>query len=779
MIGKTISHYKILEKLGEGGMGIVYLAEDTKLDRKVALKFLPKEFTKDKDSRERFGREAKAAAALNHQNIVTIYEINEFEDQTYIAMEYVEGETLKDIICKGEVTSPLQLNQIINITTQICEGLKCAHDAGIVHRDIKPQNIIIDKDGKVKILDFGLAKLKGVTQLTKESSTLGTVHYISPEQAKGIEVDHKTDIWSLGVVMYEMVTGQLPFKGDYDQAVIYSILNEEPEPLSGVIPEVPGEVGNSLSRMLNKNPDQRPQNVSEIIINLKEILNKLKSQNNKQKSEITSTNKNKKFLFAGISVLIIFAFTFIYMFFFSKPVNVENKSIAVLPFKNMSENQQNEYFCDGITEDIITQLSKITGLKVISRTSVFYFKNKEKKIKDIANELGVTTILEGSVRQSKEKVRITAQLIDAKTDNHIWAETYDRAMKDIFDIQSDVANQIAKTLRVKLLPATTIRINQKPTENIEAYKLYLQGRFHWNKRSAGDLEKAIFYFNKAVELDPEYALGYSGLADTYTVIGELYPDLVKSAYAKAEKNCLKALSIDENLAQAYSALGEIESDWKWEFDSAEKNYLKAIRINPNYATAHQWLAEYYNVRGKFKLAHEELDIAEELDPLSFIIQMVRANIYLAEQKYSEAIKLANNVFLINPKIELNNIILINAYMGIKSYDKVLELASQLEIPQLSEFIKFRILISRGHLSEARKIFQGLNIESLEVASIYPSVIAIIYADLGNMDKAVKWYERAIEKKDRIVLLRYGISRSDPLLNDPRIQEMLREAGLED
>ncbi|MCK5005261.1 MAG: protein kinase, partial [Candidatus Aminicenantes bacterium] len=713
------------------------------------------------------------------QNIVTIYEINEFEDQTYIAMEYVEGETLKDIICKGEVTSPLQLNQIINITTQICEGLKCAHESGIVHRDIKPQNIIINKGGQVKILDFGLAKLKGVTQLTKESSTLGTVHYISPEQAKGIEVDHKTDIWSLGVVMYEMVTGQLPFKGDYDQAVIYSILNEEPEPLSGVIPEVPGEVGNSLSRMLNKNPDQRPQNVSEIIINLKEILNKLKSQNNKQKSEITSTNKNKKFLFAGISVLIIFAFTFIYMFFFSKPVNVENKSIAVLPFKNMSENQQNEYFCDGITEDIITQLSKITGLKVISRTSVFYFKNKEKKIKDIANELGVTTILEGSVRQSKEKVRITAQLIDAKTDNHIWAETYDRAMKDIFDIQSDVANQIAKTLRVKLLPATTIRINQKPTENIEAYKLYLQGRFHWNKRSAGDLEKAIFYFNKAVELDPEYALGYSGLADTYTVIGELYPDLVKSAYAKAEKNCLKALSIDENLAQAYSALGEIESDWKWEFDSAEKNYLKAIRINPNYATAHQWLAEYYNVRGKFKLAHEELDIAEELDPLSFIIQMVRANIYLAEQKYSEAIKLANNVFLINPKIELNNIILINAYMGIKSYDKVLELASQLEIPQLSEFIKFRILISRGHLSEARKIFQGLNIESLEVASIYPSVIAIIYADLGNMDKAVKWYERAIEKKDRIVLLRYGISRSDPLLNDPRIQEMLREAGLED
>ncbi|MCK5221593.1 MAG: tetratricopeptide repeat protein, partial [Candidatus Aminicenantes bacterium] len=456
-----------------------------------------------------------------------------------------------------------------------------------------------------------------------------------------------------------------------------------------------------------------------------------------------------------------------------------NKSIAVLPFKNMSENQQNEYFCDGITEDIITQLSKITGLKVISRTSVFYFKNKEKMIKDIANELGVTTILEGSVRQSKGKVRITAQLIDAETDNHIWAENYDRDLENIFEIQSDVARKIAKSLKIKLIPEIVMRIDQKPTENIEAYKLYLQGRFHWNKRSAGDLEKAIFYFKKAVELDPEYALGYSGLADTYTVLGELFPDLIESAYEKAEKYCLKALSIDENLAQAYSALGEIESDWKWQFDEAEKNYLKAIRINPNYATAHQWLAEYYNVRGKFKLAHEELDIAEELDPLSFIIQMVRANIYLAEQKYSEALKLANNVFLINPKIELNNIILINAYMGIKSYDKVLELASQLEIPQLPEFIKFRILISRGNLSEARKIFQGLNIESLEVASIYPSVIATIYADLGNMDEAVKWYKRAIEKKDRIVLLRYGISRSDVLLNDPRVKTMLKKVGLEE
>ncbi|MEN8221825.1 MAG: protein kinase [Acidobacteriota bacterium] len=781
MIGKTILHYKILEKIGEGGMGEVYLAEDTKLERKVALKFLPEGFARDNDAKERFEREAKAAAALNHPNIVTIHEINEYEDQTYIAMEYVEGKTLKEMVVGGR----LQRASIIDYTIQICDGLKCAHDAGIVHRDIKPQNIMIDKEGRVKILDFGLAKLRvgangNLPSITKIGTTLGTVHYMSPEQAKGEEVDFRTDIWSLGVILYEMLTGELPYKGDYDQAVIYSILSEEPKPISSSIPEVKGEVENLLKIMLDKNPDQRFKNVSEIQQELKETFteNKLNNQGEINKKVIIVNNK-KRLIYSGISISLIMIFIFLYIFFLSNHAQSENRSIAVLPFKNMSEDSQNEYFCDGITEDIITQLSKITNLKVTSRTSSFYFKNRELKIKDIAKELNVNTILEGSVRETKGNVRITAQLINVRNDEHLWAETYDRELKDIFAIQSDVASQIARTLSVKLLPSTTKRINQKPTENIEAYKLYLQGRFHWNKRTSEDLEKAIVYFKKAVELDPEYALGYSGLADTYTVIGELYPDLIKNVYVKAEKNCLKALSIDNNLAQAYSALGEIKGDWKWEFAAAEKDYLKAIRINPNYATAHQWLAEHYNVMGKFKLAHKELDIAEELDPLSFIIKMVRANIYLAEKKYTEAMELANKVFLINPKIELNNIILINAYLGMKFYDKVLELASQSEIPELSEYMKFRILISRGDISGAGKIFQDPNIESLEVASIYPTVIAIIYAELGNMDKAVKWYKRAIEQRDRIVLLRYSVGRCDPLLNDPRVQKMLRKIGLED
>ena len=333
MIGKSISHYRILEKIGEGGMGIVYLAEDTKLDRKVALKFLPKEFTKDKDSRERFEREAKAAAALNHTNIVTIYEINEFEGQTYIAMEYVEGQTLKDIICKGEVTSPLQLNQIINITTQICEGLKCAHDAGIVHRDIKPQNIIIDKDGKVKILDFGLAKLKGVTQLTKESSTLGTVHYISPEQAKGMEVDHKTDIWSLGVVLYEMVTGQVPFRGDYDQAVIYSILNEETELIKEISESFPATLIKLIEKSLQKDISLRTASVFEFKSELEQINNQITGIETKRAS------KFNRFLRPATLIPMVIIILTISVLFVNKVIRMNRirwaKDVALLKIEKL------------------------------------------------------------------------------------------------------------------------------------------------------------------------------------------------------------------------------------------------------------------------------------------------------------------------------------------------------------------------------------------------------------------------------------------------------------
>jgi serine/threonine protein kinase len=804
MIGQTISHYLILKKIGSGGMGEVYLAEDTKLDRKVALKFLPKEYTKDNEANERFQREAKAAAVLNHPNIVTIYEINEHEDQTYIAMEYVEGETLKDLIIKnsklqldgrGEVTSPghmtkkegketlpLHMDKIVDIAIQIGEGLQKAHETGIVHRDIKPQNILIDKDKRVKILDFGLAKLKGVSQLTKEQSTLGTLHYMSPEQFQGRDVDQRTDIWSWGVILYEMLTGQPPFKGDYEQAILYSIMNEEPDYLDHDQTTFPTDLRNILKKVIKKDPEQRYQKIDTTIADLKKFRQDFKPAYQK-KQESLMENKNL-LLWGGISTLLVMIFLVIlYFLVISKSSEVIEKSLAVLPFKNMSGEKQNQYFCDGITEDIITQLSKIDGLKVTSRTSTFYFKDKDLKIRDIANELKVATILEGSVRQSKDRVRITAQLINARTDAHLWADTYDRKLKDIFDIQTDVSTNIAKTLKVTLFPELKDRLNKKPTDNMEAYQIYLQGKFYWNKRSTESLKKAIYFFEKAVSLDPKYALGYSGLAETYVVIGDIADMMggidfidIKTAYQRAEECSLKALSLDNDLAEAYAALGEIKCDWSWDFPSSEKALKKAIELNPNYATAHQWLAEYYNGMGKIHLAREAINKAMELDPFSFIIQFVDARLYLIERNYDKSIEIINEILSKNPNFHPAHLIIAHAYLFSNSYNLAFQHVEKFRNSLHIMYLKIRLLARQGKIDEAKKLWR----ESVNLPGIdeWPGAQAIILADLGRIDEAIKYYKKAIQKRSNVVLFRHGFGRCDALTNDPRVKQMLREAGFD-
>jgi len=796
MISTTISHYKILEKIGSGGMGEVYLAEDSKLDRKVALKFLPKEYTKDQEANQRFQREAKAAAVLNHPNIVTIYEINEFEDQTYIAMEYVEGETLKELInanfkmqnenLKFEIDNlQFSMERIIDITTQICDGLQKAHEAGIVHRDIKPQNILIDKNGRVKILDFGLAKLKGVSQLTREKSTLGTTHYLSPEQALGKEVDHRSDIWSFGVILYEMLTGQHPFKGDYEQAVIYSILNEKAESLSSFRPDIPNTLEHLVNKMLEKKPEKRIQSIDEIIETIGNLSPQLHhAPPKKKRARMAISDKKMRWLLPAILGTIMILGGLVYILFITKPPLPESKSIAVLPFKNMSGDPQNEYFCDGITEDIITQLSKINDLKVTSRTSAFYFKKRNIKIKDIARELGVTSILEGSVRQSGEKVRITAQLINARTDNHLWAETYDRALKDIFEIQNDVATQIAHTLEIKLLPSVRNRINQIPTRNMEAYKLYLQGKLHWNKRTQNELDRAIQFFEKSVELDPEFALGYAALAETYVVIGEIWNILrmerdverSNSAYQKAEEYCIKALSLDNQLAPVYASLGEIKTDWKWDFQAGEEAYKKAVELNPNYATGYQWLAEYYIISNQIPLAEKALNRAEKLDPFSFVIKFIRSHVLIAKGEYDKAIDILLKTIDEHPDFTLAVERLIDTYMVIKDYEQASRYARQINDENQITVIQFLIYISRNEKEQARRLFQEF-IQTAPPAYSSPGMWAIAYTDLGEMNLAVKWFKKAIEEKDRMVLWRYTISRREALINDPRVKKMLKEIGL--
>jgi non-specific serine/threonine protein kinase len=501
MIGKTISHYKILEKLGEGGMGDVYKAEDTKLKRVVAIKFLPLDLTRDKNAKKRFIHEAQAASSLQHHNICTIHEIDETEEgQLFIVMDCYDGETIEEKIKQG----PLEIDEALDIIIQTAQGLDKAHQSKIVHRDIKSANFIVTTDGIVKIIDFGIAKLAGQTRVTKDGTSVGTASYMSPEQTLGKEVDHRTDIWSLGVVLYEMMTGLQPFQGDYEQAVVYSIMNEEPKPLTGIRTGIPLELERIVNKAMAKDPDERYQHLDELIVDLKHV----KKEPEKEKTDVRVLKPERKPIWKQPIPLVVSAFVLIViiaglLIFGGKtgePASrLGDKSIAVLPFTAIGDSKEDEYFSDGIHDDILTQLSKIGDLKVIARTSVMQYKDTNQRISDIGKELGVASVLEGSVRRAGEKIRITAQLIKTNTEDHLWAETYDRDYTDIFAIQSDVAQKIATALKATLDPGEKEQLETIPTDNMEAYNNYLRGNVYVFKGVKEEpIRSAIQFYNKAI-----------------------------------------------------------------------------------------------------------------------------------------------------------------------------------------------------------------------------------------------------------------------------------------
>jgi non-specific serine/threonine protein kinase len=674
MIGENISHYKILEKLGEGGMGIVYKAEDTKLDRKVTLKFLPKESTKDNEAKERFKREAKAAAALNHPNIVTIYEINEHEDQTYIAMEYVEGKTLKESL----TPHPLPLTKVVDYTIQICKGLSAAHNTSIIHRDIKPQNIIINNDDQVKILDFGLAKLKGVSQLTKEHSTLGTIHYMSPEQIQGHEVDQRTDIWSLGIILYEMIIGKLPFKGDYEQAIVYSVLNEEQEPVTAIRTGVPQELERIIDKALAKKPSERYQHVDDMMVDLKNISERSKKDITETKKEIF---RNKKRRFRRYILPIILLLTMIvvvggYFIFTGKESLVpaekninETKwknSIAVLPFVDMSEKSDQEYFCDGMTEDIITKLTRINELKVISRTSVMRYKNTRKDIRDIGAELDVSTILEGSVRKEKDRIRVTAQLININDGSHLWADTFDHKLEDLFSLQDEVSRSIADALKLQFGPGV---LDAEKPKNFEAYDYYLK-MGHWTNiylisKNEEDFLKVLKYSKLALEADPKFAKIYASLA--YAHEHHYSITEIPSDRETVVKNCLIAYRLNPELPESNVAIGYVYFK-QGRHEKTALHLKKALSLNSNSSGVLQVTGLILYNSGFYRRAIKYYKKAEELDPFYLYSPQVLGHSFknlgetdLALFYYKKALNLAPtdldnmapliNIFIMNNKDE--------------------------------------------------------------------------------------------------------------------------------
>jgi len=744
MIGKTISHYKILEKLGEGGMGVVYKARDTKLDRIVALKFLPKHLLCDNEAKTRFELEAKAASALNHTNITTIYEIDEVEGECFISMEYIQGKSIKELIGEREFSQ----EEILKIATQIAEGLNVAHKKDIVHRDIKSDNIMLTEDGQVKIMDFGLSKLRGVTQLTKVGTTLGTVQYMSPEQAQGKEIDHRSDIFSFGVVLYEMATGQLPFKGEYEQAVIYSILNEEPEAMTSLRSRLPREFDIIANKALAKNLDLRYQKVEDILIDLRKVRMVIESA-----KEPASTKKPQP-------------------------------SIAVLPFTNLSADPEQEYFCDGMAEEIINALTQVEGLRVVARTSAFAFKDKHEDIREIGRKLNVKEVLEGSVRKAGNRLRITAQLVNVADGYHLWSERFDRDLSDVFAIQDEISLAIVDKLKVKLLGDEKEKMLRRYTQNLEAYDLYLKGRYHWNRRTPEALKKAMSHFEQVIRKDPEYALAYAGLADCYSMLAQVRVLPPKEAFPKAKALASKALEIDETLAEAHTSLAFVLSTFDWDWAGAEREFRRAIELNPNYATAHQWFAGRLLVNlGRTSEAIEEIHKALELDPLSLIINTSAGFVYLYAGSEDKAVEQAEKILDMDPTFIGAHYILADVNKRRGKYDEAVEgilkgasfagFLSQEAVSALRE-----TYASSGWTSYLRRWLEILQSKTEQGQVLLYYDMASLYACLDETEKAIEYLEKAYEEHDYSLS---GLLTNDDFMklrSIPKFVELIKKMGLE-
>jgi serine/threonine protein kinase/Tfp pilus assembly protein PilF len=631
MTGKTVSQYKILEKLGEGGMGEVYLAEDTALNRRVALKFLPSSYASDPDFRARFKREAQAAAALNHPNIVTIHEVAEHEGRPFFAMEYVEGPSLKEALSAKDVP----MEKTVDLAVQVAEGLSAAHAAGVLHRDVKPQNVLLDAQGRVRILDFGLAKAVTDSMITETGSTLGTVAYMSPEQAQNVEADERSDIFSFGTVLYEMVTGQLPFKGEHHAAIIYSIVNENHEPLARYKADVPDALQNIVNKALRKEPDTRYQSAADLLADLKDLKRQYTTDSLLSTEGIRPEAPKKRragLMVAGMVILGCVAVAMIaaiYSLFIDKPADEEGapiaavesrwkNSIAVLPFRDFSPNRDQEYFCHGMTDAIINKLAGIEGLKTISLSSAMQYKDAERDIKAIGRELNVSTILEGSIQKEENHIRLSAQLINVADDAHLWSDTFDRELESVFALQDEVSQAIVDVLELRLMKGEESPIGKRYTENIDAYNAYTQGRYLWNKRTEENLQRAVEYFERAIELDPDYALAYAGLADAWGVMPSNTGYPADEAVARAKEAAAKALELDEDLAEAHASMGlakMVEGD----HSGAEPDYLRAIELNPGYGYAHYWYSMSLDALGRPEERLRELEAAYEFDPLSVAV----------------------------------------------------------------------------------------------------------------------------------------------------------------
>ena len=826
--GNELSHYRILSRIGSGGMGEVYLAQDTKLERKVAIKFLHDEFSRDSDKLNRFIQEAKAASALNHPNILTVYEIGEVEGKNYIATELIDGHTLREQLSQKEA---LQLNTILRIGVQVAEALAAAHQAGIIHRDIKPENIMIRRDGYAKVLDFGLAKLSEPAAIatgsedatrvqvnTNPGVIMGTVSYMSPEQARGKTTDARTDIWSLGVVLYEMLARQLPFTGETVNHTIVSILEKEPP----LLENVPAELQRIVRKSMTKDIDMRYQSARDLLIDLKNLRRDLDIQGELERSiiptregttgaigesatqmyasgaatrsgQIAPTEKVKSSsleyavvqakshkLATAVIVLVLLGVisTISYFAFTSRGGAKQIDSIAVLPFENRSGNADSEYLSDGLAESLIYRLSQLPSLKVSPTNVVLRYKGKDTDIAQIARELEVDAVMTGRLTQRGDDLTISVELTDARTKKLIWAEQYARKMSDLLTTQREIASAVTQKLQLKLSGDDTKGLTKSYTNDNEAYQLYLKGRFYWNKRSTEGMKTAIEQFKAASEKDPSFALAYVGLADSYLVGLYNTRGQEKEAIPMGKAYAERALQIDPSLVEAQASMGLVNY-FLWNWVDAEKYFKRAIEINPNYPTARHWYSRVLRTMGRYDEAFEQIMKAKKADPLSLAISNNVAEGLLEKGDVEGALEESRRTLEIGSSwVAYRN--LAHCYLRLGQKEEALANARKSVEALSGSAVPLKVLgfvqASIGNRSEALAIVKQIE-ERYSKGEADGRDVAVVYAGLGENDKVFEWLEKdVINHGNSLTELRTEVPFV-PLRNDPRFKDLVRRMGL--
>ncbi len=767
--------YQLIEELGRGGMGVVYKAEDTKLKRTVALKFLPPELTHIPDVKERFMREAQATAALDHPNICTVYEFDEAEEKTFISMAFIEGQSLKKKMEPG----PLELDEALSIAIQVAEGLQEAHKKGVVHRDIKSANIMVTKKDQAKIMDFGLARIAGSTLVTKEGMTMGTIAYMSPEQARGEEVDHRTDIWSLGVVLYEMFSGQLPFKGEHDQAIVYSILNEKPKPITDLRSEIPMSIEQVVGKALEKNPDERYLNTDQLLDDLRSISEGIVPEEIKARVRKAKLLKKKRAIFyAGIVGFFIIMTVIALSLFTGRAAAID--SIAVLPLENLTGDAGQEYFVDAATDELIGQLAQIGALRVISRRSVMQYKGVKKPLPEIARELNVDAVVEGTVHQVGNSVRIRVQLIEAlPEEKNLWTQTFDRDMTDVLVMYKEMARTIADKTRVKLTPQEEMILASTRQVNPEAYEAYNKGMFHFYKLTPQDLELALGYFKLALEKDPNYALAYVGISLVWG--GRVQQGLMSASEAgpKAETARLKALELDDTLKEVHYLLAVRKTWGDWDWEGAEKAFRRAIELNPNYPDPrayYSWLL-FYMQRPEEAMA--QIERALELDPFHAAFRSLYAWDLMYARRFDDAVEHLRETLRTAPNDQMALSALKSAYHVKGMYKEALEIWRTWFATKGDR--EAEEALSRGYAeasySGALSSVAEMMIERSRTTFVTPWQIATLYTRAGKNNEALVWLEKAYEAHDSNMPSISVDPIFDSMRADPRFQDLLRRMNL--